>query len=98
MYGHELASYDGPVFSGRDSQARSVFYGYYDQFVNELLADSQTVYPGSVHGSAPGCGPGGSTRTEARRGFTDIPPPSPAAGAAYTSAIATGYSHGLYIE
>ena len=46
MYGHELASYDDLYFPARDSQARSVFYGFYDQFLNELLADSQTVFPG----------------------------------------------------
>ena len=46
MYGHKLSGYDDLYFPARDSQARSVFYGFYDQFLNELLADSQTVFPG----------------------------------------------------
>ena len=46
MYGHKLNSYDELYFPPKDSQARSVFYGFYDQFLNELLADSQTVFPG----------------------------------------------------
>ena len=46
MYGHELSGYDDLYFPAKDSQARSVFYGFYDQFLNELLADSQTVFPG----------------------------------------------------
>ena len=46
MYGHKLSGYDDLYFPAKDSQARSVFYGFYDQFLNELLADSQTVFPG----------------------------------------------------
>lgn len=46
MYGHQLSGYDDLYFPAKDSQARSVFYGFYDQFLNDLLADSQTVFPG----------------------------------------------------
>lgn len=46
MYGHDIASYDDLYFPAKNSQARGVFYEFYDSFLNELLADSQTVFPG----------------------------------------------------
>ena len=46
LYGHKLDAYEELYFPPKDSQARSVFYGFYDQFLNELLAESQTVFPG----------------------------------------------------
>lgn len=46
MYGHHLSSYDDLYFPPKDSQARTVFYGFYDQFLNGLLEDSQSVFPG----------------------------------------------------
>lgn len=46
MYNRPLDSYDDLYFPGKDSYARKVFYGFYDQFLNQLLADSQTVFPG----------------------------------------------------
>lgn len=46
MYGHSLDSYDDLYFPGEDSFARKVFYEFYDQFLNQLLAESQEVFPG----------------------------------------------------
>lgn len=46
MYHRHLNSYDELYFPEKDSPARKVFYEYYDQFLNKLLADSQTVFPG----------------------------------------------------
>lgn len=46
LYGHALASYDDLYFPPMDSQARKVFYEFYDCFLNELLAGSQAVFPG----------------------------------------------------
>lgn len=46
MYHRPLASYDDLYFPEKDSYARKVFYEFYDQFLNQLLADSQTVFPG----------------------------------------------------
>lgn len=45
MYGHSLASWEELYMPSRDSYARKVFFEYYDQFLNELLAESQTVFP-----------------------------------------------------
>lgn len=46
MYHQPLDSYGDLYFPPKDSYARKVFYEYYDQFLNKLLADSQTVFPG----------------------------------------------------
>ena len=46
MYDHFLESYDDLYFPEKDSYARKVFYEFYDQFLNDLLAESQTVFPG----------------------------------------------------
>lgn len=46
MYGHSLDSSDDLYFPEKDSYARKVFYEFYDQFLNQLLAESQTVFPG----------------------------------------------------
>ena len=34
------------IFRLRIPRPEVYFYGFYDQFLNELLADSQTVFPG----------------------------------------------------
>lgn len=46
MYGHAILSYDDLYFPGKNSYARKVFYEFYDQFLNEILEMSQTVFPG----------------------------------------------------
>ncbi len=46
MYGHSIRSYEELYLPGKNSYARKVFYGFYDQFLNEILAVSQTVFPG----------------------------------------------------
>lgn len=45
LYGHELESYEDIYFPDKDSQARSLFYRFYDDFLNDLLAETQTVFP-----------------------------------------------------
>ena len=46
MYGHELSGYDDLYFPGKDSYARKVFFEFYDDFLNGLLAESQEAFPG----------------------------------------------------
>ena len=46
MYGHSLDSYDNLYFPGKDSYARKVFFEFYDDFLNGLLAESQEAFPG----------------------------------------------------
>ena len=46
MYGHSLDSYDDLYFPGKDSYARKVFFEFYDDFLNGLLAESQEAFPG----------------------------------------------------
>ena len=46
MYGHALSSYDDLYFPEMNSHARKVFYEFYDQFLNDLLVESQGVFPG----------------------------------------------------
>lgn len=46
MYGHKFDSFEDLYFPKKDSEARKVFYGFYDHFLNDLLAESQTVFPG----------------------------------------------------
>lgn len=46
LYGHSLESYDDLYFPKKDSGARKVFYEFYDEFLNQLLAESQTKFPG----------------------------------------------------
>lgn len=46
LYGHSLSSYDALYFPNKNSGARKVFYEFYDEFLNQLLAESQTEFPG----------------------------------------------------
>lgn len=46
MYGHKVNSYEELYFPDKNSYARKVFYGFYDQFLNEILGMSQAVFPG----------------------------------------------------
>ena len=45
LYGHSIASYEDIYFPPKESPARKLFYQFYDQFLNDLLADSQKVFP-----------------------------------------------------
>lgn len=45
MYGHSLESYEELYLPPGKSEARKVFYSYYDDFLNRLLAKSQQVFP-----------------------------------------------------
>ena len=45
LYGHVFSSYEQLYFPAGNSPARKVFYGFYDEFLNELLAKSQAVFP-----------------------------------------------------
>lgn len=45
LYGHAISDYGRLYFPSEKSPARAVFYGFYDEFLNELLADSQTRFP-----------------------------------------------------
>ncbi len=44
-YGREFASYEEIYFPSGSSPARRLFYEFYDSFLNELLAESQEVFP-----------------------------------------------------
>lgn len=46
MYGHNISSYEELYFPHQSSYARKVFYGFYDEFLNKVLAMSQKVFPG----------------------------------------------------
>ena len=46
MYGHSIRSYEELYFPDQSSYARRVFYEFYDQFLNDMLVMSQTVFPG----------------------------------------------------
>ncbi len=46
IYGHSLESYDDLYFPEKDSYARKIFFEFYDDFLNGLLAESQEAFPG----------------------------------------------------
>lgn len=46
LYQEEIASLDDLYLPGRESPARKVFFEFYNQFLNQLLEESQQVFPG----------------------------------------------------
>ncbi len=45
LYGEKLYSYEALYFPDEKSPARKVFFEFYNDFLNRLLADSQQVFP-----------------------------------------------------
>ncbi len=45
LYQASFPTYDSIYFPGRDSPAMAVFYEFYNDFLNRLLAESQQVFP-----------------------------------------------------
>ncbi|MFR3754726.1 MAG: hypothetical protein ACLTW9_25125 [Enterocloster sp.] len=89
MYGHSLASpMTTCIFRARTPMPGSVFLrDFTTSFLNGLLADSQTAFPGLSMEVRLDVDPVGHARTEVAGGIHAFHPPFPSGNAAYTSAM-----------